>query len=67
MPPHLLLYPAFDNPKADTRMADPKVVHPATQDRIDFRNHDLDGPTDMLTEDLLSFSNSAVRFFSLGA
>jgi hypothetical protein len=33
-------------------MTEPKVVHPATQDRIDFRNHNLDGPADMLPEDL---------------
>jgi len=33
-------------------MTDPKVVHPATQNRIDFRNHDLDGPADMPPEDL---------------
>ena len=32
-------------------MTDPKVVHPTTQNRIDFRNHDLDGPADMLSED----------------
>jgi hypothetical protein len=32
-------------------MADPKVVHPATQNWIDFRNHSLDGPADMLSED----------------
>src|ERR1017187_3785118 len=52
MPPYLLLYPAFDHSKANTRMADPKVVHPATQNRIDFRNHSLNGPADMLSEDL---------------
>src|ERR1039457_3306840 len=33
-------------------MTDPKVVHPATQNRIDFRNHGLDGPADVLSEDL---------------
>src|ERR1035441_1044835 len=33
-------------------MTEPKVVHPAAQNRIDFRNHDLDGPADMLPEDL---------------
>ena len=33
-------------------MTDPKVVHPAAQNRIDFRNHDLDGPADMLSEDI---------------
>src|SRR5271155_2678470 len=52
MPPHLLLYPAFDHSKTNARMADPKVVHPATQNRIDFRNHSLDGPADVLSEDL---------------
>src|ERR1700679_3628565 len=52
MPPHLLLYPAFDYSKTNTRMTDPKVVHPATQNRIDFRNHSLDGPADVLSEDL---------------
>jgi hypothetical protein len=52
MPPDLLLYPAFDHSKTNTRMTDPKVVHPATQNRIDFRNHSLDGPADVLSEDL---------------
>ena len=33
-------------------MTNPKVVHPATQNRIDFRNHTFDGPADMLPEDL---------------
>ena len=48
-------------------MTDPKVVHPATQNRIDSRNHSLNGPADMLSEDLPSLSNSAVLFFNLGA
>src|SRR5664279_344523 len=52
MTPYLLLYPALDHSKTDARMTDPKVVHPATQNRIDFRNHNLDGPADMLAEDL---------------
>src|SRR5271165_3298717 len=52
MPPYLLLYPAFDHSETNTRMADPKVVHPAAQNRIDFRNHGLDGPADVLSEDL---------------
>ena len=33
-------------------MADPKVVHPAAHDRIDFRSHSLDWPADVLSEDL---------------
>jgi hypothetical protein len=52
MPLYLLLYPAFDHSKTNTRMADPKVVHPTAQNRIDFRNHSLDGPADVLSEDL---------------
>jgi hypothetical protein len=48
-------------------MTDPKVVHPTAQNRIDFLNHGLDGPADVLPEISLSLSNSAVRFFSLGA
>src|ERR1700694_5079232 len=52
MPPYLLLYPAFDHSKTNARMADPKVVHPTAQNRIDFRNHGLDGPADVLPEDL---------------
>src|SRR5258707_1378121 len=52
MPPYLLLYPAFDHSKTNTRMADPKVVHPAAQNLIDLRNHSLNGPADMLSEDL---------------
>ncbi len=50
--PELLLYPAFDHVKTRTRMSDPKVVHPTTQNRIDFRNHNLHGPADVLSEDL---------------
>src|ERR1035437_10364952 len=52
MTPDLLFYPAVDYAKTNTRMTDPKVVHPATQNRIDSRNHNLDGPADMLAEDL---------------
>jgi hypothetical protein len=52
MPPYLLLYPAFDHSKTNARIADAKVVHPVTQNRIDFRNHSFDGPADVLLEDL---------------
>src|SRR5215510_6748155 len=33
-------------------MTDPKIVDPAAQDRIDFRNHFLYWPAHMLSEDL---------------
>src|SRR3954454_14794095 len=52
MLPYLLLHPAFDQSKTNTRMADPKVVYPAAQDRIDFHNHFLYWPAHMVPEDL---------------
>src|ERR1035438_3222099 len=66
MPPHLLLYPAFDHSKTNTRMTDPKVVHPATQNRIDFRNHGLDGPADVLSEDLPELFKQRCPLLQLG-
>jgi hypothetical protein len=32
-------------------MTDTKVVHPTTQNRTDFRYHNLHGPADVLSED----------------
>ena len=47
-------------------MTDPKVVHPATQNRIDFRNHILDGPADMLSEDLPELFKQRCPLLQLG-
>ncbi len=47
-------------------MTDPKVVHPATQNRIDFRNHNLDGPADMLAEDLPELFKQRCPLLQLG-
>src|SRR5665213_2701160 len=66
MTPYLLLYPAFDHSKTNARMTDPKVVHPATQNRIDFRNHNLYGPSDMLTEDLPELFKQRCPLLQLG-
>src|SRR6266498_1184708 len=66
MPPYLLLYPAFDHSETNTRMADPKVVHPAAQNRIDFRNHSLDRPADMLSEDLPELFKQRCPLLQLG-
>src|ERR1700687_2002335 len=66
MPPYLLLYPAFDHSKTNTRMTDPKVVHPAPQNRIDFRNHNIDGPADMLAEDLSELFKQRCPLLQLG-
>ena len=66
MLPDLLFYPALDHGKTRTRMSDPKVVHPATQDRIDFRNHNLDGPADVLSEDLPELLKQRCPLLQLG-
>src|SRR5471032_1961427 len=66
MLPDLLLYPAFDHVKKRTRMSDPKVVHPTTQNRIDFRNHNLHGPADVLSEDLPELLKQGCPLLQLG-
>src|SRR5260370_22774700 len=47
-------------------MAVPKVVHPTAQNRIDFRNHNFDGPADMLSEDLPEFCIQRCPLLQLG-
>jgi hypothetical protein len=66
MLPDLLLYPAFDHSKTKARMADPKVGHPAAQDRIDFLNHFLDGTADILPEDFPEFFKQRCPLLQLG-
>src|SRR5664280_765015 len=64
--PDLHFYPPFDHCETGTRMTDPKVVHPATQNRIDFRNHIFDGPADMLAEDLPELFKQRCSLLQLG-
>src|SRR5579863_2357428 len=47
-------------------MTDPKVVHPATQNRIDSFNHDFYGPADMLPEDFPELRIQRCPLFQLG-
>src|SRR5664279_606803 len=47
-------------------MADPKIVHPTTQNRIDLLNHILDGPADMLPEDLPELFKQRYPLLQLG-
>src|SRR6266849_6529136 len=56
MPPDLLLYPSLDHREASTRIADPKIVHPPSQDRIDPLNHYPHGLADAASEDLPELS-----------
>jgi hypothetical protein len=47
-------------------MTDPKVVHPATQNWIDFRNHTLDGPADSQSEDIPALFKKRCPLLQLG-
>jgi hypothetical protein len=53
MVPNLLFDPVANVREAPARMADRKVLHPAPQHRVDFRNHLADGPGPMAAENLL--------------
>src|SRR5437899_1833715 len=53
MVPNLLFDPVANVREAPARMADGKVLHPATQHRVDCRNHLADGPGPMAAEHLL--------------
>jgi hypothetical protein len=68
MSPHLLRHPVFDHGDASTRIGNPKVVHPASHKiglivLITFPT----GRLRFLLKTSRSLSNSAVRFFSVGA
>src|SRR5229473_8384092 len=53
MVPNLLFDPVANVREAPARMADRKVLHPATQNRVDLRNHLADGPGPMAAENRL--------------
>src|SRR5438445_10622140 len=53
MVPNLLVDPVSNVREAPARMADRKVLHPATQNRVDLRNHLADWPGPMAAENLL--------------
>jgi hypothetical protein len=55
MPSHLLVHPIFDKTKAPTGIPHRKVADPAPQDRVDQRDHAIDGLGLVPTEDLLQF------------
>src|SRR5437899_3922489 len=53
MVPNLLVDPVSNVREAPARMADRKVLHPATQNRVDLRNHLAEGPGPMVSENRL--------------
>src|SRR5215469_7037721 len=52
VPSHLLLYPLLDQRETSTRIANPKVIYPAPQNRIDSLNHFSHGLANVASEDL---------------
>src|SRR6266851_5483270 len=66
MSPYLLLHPGFDHCEAVTRIANPKVVHPAAQYRIDCLNHFPHGLADMTAEDLPELAKQRCPLLQLG-
>src|SRR5216684_1166936 len=53
MVPNLLFDPGSNVREAPARMAHRKVLHPATQNRVDLRNHLADWPGPMAAENRL--------------
>src|SRR5260370_37017909 len=53
MVPNLLFDPVSDVREAPARVSYRKVLHPATQNRVDLRNHLADWPGPMAAENLL--------------
>src|SRR5712691_9494724 len=53
MVPNLLFDPVADIREAPARMADRKVLYPATQNRVDLHNHLADWPGPSAAENLL--------------
>src|SRR5215831_10007290 len=66
MSPDLLFHPSFDHGETPTRIADPKVVHPAAQDRIDYLNHLPHGLADLTAEDLPELAEQRFPLLLLG-
>ena len=65
MVPNLLFDPVANVREASARMPDGKVLHPASQHRVDFRNHVADGPGPMAAENLLERAQQRRPLFPL--
>src|ERR1019366_660132 len=59
MPPDLHFYPVSDLRKTSTRMPDPKIVHPTSEDGIDLLNHFSHWLADVLLKDFPEFRKRA--------
>src|SRR6202521_6248271 len=65
MSPNLFLYPVSDKRKAFTRIAQGKIVHPTTKDRVDLLDHPLQRLAVILSEDLLQLCHQCRPFLQL--
>src|SRR5215471_12128572 len=66
MPPDLLFHPIFDVTKAPTGVTHRKVADPAPQDRVDQRDHAINGLGLVPTEYLLQFPQQCCALFESG-
>src|ERR1019366_3921046 len=64
--PNLLLHPVFDHRKAPARVSHGKVVHPASQDRVDQFDHPAYGLAGQSSEDLPELCQQRRSFLELG-
>src|ERR1700740_3044475 len=65
MPPDLQFYPVSDLRKTSSRMTDPKIVHPTSEDGIDLLNHFSHWLADVLLEDFPEFGKERRSFLHL--
>ena len=66
MSPHFLLYPVFEISEASPRIADGKIIDPASQDRIDQLHNSIHGLGLIAPENLLELSDYFRPLLELG-
>ncbi len=65
MTPDLHFYPVSDLRKTSTRMTDPKIVQPPSEDGIDFFNHFSHWLADVLPKDFPELGKKRRSFLHL--
>src|SRR5215469_9815595 len=66
MTPKLHFYPVADLREASTRMPDPEIVHPASEDGIDQLNHLAHRLADMLSKNFPELDKKCRPLLQLG-
>jgi hypothetical protein len=65
MPPDFHFYPVSDLRKTATRMTDPKIVHPTSEEGIDLLHHFSHGLADVLPKDFPELGKERRSFLHL--